>query len=137
MARRAKLLNQLAHLQLLQRCAASWRRGRALIRIIADALRKSEAPTPPTAAVVDVAVHPASTKQGFVSPLSNYSRSLARSLGNPQIDYDRLDNKQPHPKTPARPHQPTQDPTHFVAKPILTNTNVNTIGALSKREAVT
>ena len=49
MARGAKFLNQLAHLQLLQRCAASWRRGRALVGIIADALRKSEAPTPPTA----------------------------------------------------------------------------------------
>jgi hypothetical protein len=45
MARRAKLLNQFTHLQLLQRCAASCRRGRASVGIIADALRKSEAPT--------------------------------------------------------------------------------------------
>ena len=111
MARRAKLLNQLAHLQLLQRCAASWRRGRALIRIIADALRKSEAPTPPTAAVVDVAVHPASTKQGFVSPLSNYSRSLARSLGNPQLDHDQPDSNQPTPQD-ARPPAPANAGSH-------------------------
>jgi hypothetical protein len=137
MARRAKLLNQLAHLQLLQRCAASCRRGRALVGIIADALRKSEAPAPPTAAAVAATVHPASTKQGFVSPLSNCSRSFARSLDSPQTDHDRPDNKQPIPKTPARQHQPTQDPTHFVAKPIMTKANVNTIGALSKREAVT
>ena len=47
MVRRAKLLNQFAHLQLLQRCAASCRRGRASVGIIADALRKSEAPTLP------------------------------------------------------------------------------------------
>ena len=83
MARRAKLLNQFAHLQLLQRCAASCHRGRASIRIIADALRKSEAPTPPTAAAMAATVYYASTKQGLVSPLSNYSRSLTRSLGSP------------------------------------------------------
>ena len=64
----AKLLNQLAHLQLLQRCAASWRRGRVLVGIIADALRlrKFEAPTPPTVVAVAAAMHPNSTKQGFV-----------------------------------------------------------------------
>ena len=111
MARRAKLLNQLVHLQLLQRCAASCRRGRALVGIIADALRKSEAPTPPTAAVVGVAVHPASTKQGFASPLSNYSRSLARSLANSQTDYDRPDNKQPTPQD-ARPPAPANAGSH-------------------------
>ena len=46
MARRAKLLNELAHLQLLQRCAVSCQRDGALVGIIADALRKSEVPTP-------------------------------------------------------------------------------------------
>lgn len=95
MARRAKLLNQFTHLQLLQRCAASCRRGRASVGIIADALRKSEAPTLPTAAAVSAAVHPASTKQGFASPLSNYSRALARSLRSPHTGHDRSDNKQP------------------------------------------
>ena len=89
MARRAKLLNQLAHLQLLQSCAVSCRRGRALVGIIADALRKSEVPTPPTAAAVAATVYSASTKQGLVSPLSNYSRSLTRSLGSPQTDHGR------------------------------------------------
>ena len=64
----------------------SCRRDRALVGIIADALRKSEAPTPPTAAAVAATVYFASTKQGLVSPLSNYSRSLARSLGSPQTD---------------------------------------------------
>jgi hypothetical protein len=83
MVRRAKLLNQFAHLQLLQRCAVSYRRDRALVGIIADALRKSEAPTPPTAAAVAATVYYANTKQGLVSPLSNYSRSLTRSLGSP------------------------------------------------------
>jgi hypothetical protein len=102
MARRAKLLNQLAHLQLLQRCAVSCRRGRALVGIIADALRKSEVPTPPTAAAVAATVYSASTKQGLVSPLSNYSRSLTRSLGSPQTDHGRPDNKQPTPQD-ARP----------------------------------
>ena len=52
MARRAKLLNQFAHLQLLQRCAASCRRGRASIGVIADTLRKSEAPALPTTVAV-------------------------------------------------------------------------------------
>ena len=111
MARRAKLLNQLAHLQLLQRCAASCRRGRALVGIIADALRKSEAPAPPTAAAVAATVHPASTKQGFVSPLSNCSRSFARSLDSPQTDHDRPDNKQPTPQD-TRPPAPANAGSH-------------------------
>ena len=111
MARRAKFLNQLAHLQLLQRCAASCRRGSALVGIIADALRKSEAPTPPTAAAVSAAVHPASTNQGFVSPLSNYSRPLARPLANSQTDYGRPDNKQPTPQD-ARPPAPANEGSH-------------------------
>lgn len=132
MARGAKLLNQFTHLQLLQRCAASCRRGRASVGIIADALRKSEAPTLPTAAAVSAAVHPASTKQGFASPLSNYSRALARSLRSPHTDHDRPDNK-----IPARPHQPTKGSTHLVAKPVLTNKDVNKCGTFSKREADT
>ena len=56
-------------------------------------------------------MHPASTKQGFVSPLSNYSRSLARSLGNPQLDYDQPDNKQPTPQD-ARPPAPANAGSH-------------------------
>ena len=52
MARRAKLLNQFAHLKLLQRCAVSCCRARASVGIIADALRKSGVPTLPTAAAV-------------------------------------------------------------------------------------
>ena len=80
MARRAKLLNQLAHLQLLQRCAASWRRGRALIRITADALRKSEAPTPPTAAAMSAAVHPAGQhKVSSIHSPTTHALSLALS----------------------------------------------------------
>ena len=88
MARRAKLLNQFAHLQLLLRCAASRCRGRASVGIIADALRKSEAPTLPTAAAVSAAMHPACTRQGFASPLSKYPRALARSLRSPHTDHD-------------------------------------------------
>ena len=82
-----------------------------MVGIIADALRKSEAPTPPTAAAVAATVYSASTKQGFVSPLSNYSRSLARSLGSPQTDHDRPDNKQTTPQD-ARPPAPTNAGSH-------------------------
>ena len=59
---------------------------------------------PPTAAAMAATVCSASTKQGLVSPLSNYSRSLARSLrlGSPQTDHGRPDNKQPTPQD-ARP----------------------------------
>ena len=111
LAGRAKLLNQLAHLQLLQRCTASCRRGRALVGIIADALRNSEAPTPPTAAAVAATVYFASTNQGLVSPLSNYLRSLARSLGSLQTDHGQPDNKQPTPQD-ARPPAPANGGSH-------------------------
>ena len=68
MARGAKLLNQLAHLQLLQRCAASWRRGRALIGIIDDALGKSEA-----------LILPAQSKVSCADCLTSNALSLALS----------------------------------------------------------
>ena len=82
-----------------------------MVGIIADALRKSEAPTPPIADVVDAAVYSANTEQGFASPLSNYSRSLARSLGSPQTGHDRPDNKQPTPQD-ARPPAPANAGSH-------------------------
>ena len=100
MARRAKLLNQFAHLQLLQRCAASCHRGRASVRIIADALRKSEASTPPTAAAVSAAVHPAST---ILHSPTTHTLSLALSPTLRQTATDPTTSN-PHPKTPARPH---------------------------------
>ena len=97
-ARRAKLLNQFAHLQLLQRCAASCRRGRASVGIIADAPKRSEVPTLPTAYRCCSGRYLSAScqhKARFPSPLSNYSRFLARSLRTPHTDHDRPDNKQP------------------------------------------
>ena len=97
MARRAKLLNQLAHLQLLQRCAASCRRGRASRVLTADLLQKSGVLDPPTAPTSPPESQDCANKLLFVRSLSHSSRSLARALTSPQSSHDRLDSK----KTPT------------------------------------
>ena len=128
----------------MQRCAASCRRGRATrasVGIVADALRKSEAPTLPTTAAVSAAVHPAPflPAQSKVSPLhppTTHVLSLALSAAPTQTTTDPTTSN-PQPKTPARPHQPTKGSTHLVAEPTLTNKDVNKRGTFSKREADT
>ena len=97
MARRAKLLNQLAHLQLLQRCAASCRRGRASRVLTADLLQKSGVLDPPAAPTSPPESQDCANKLLFVRSLSHSSRSLARALTSPQSSHDRLDSK----KTPT------------------------------------
>ena len=97
MARRAKLLNQLAHLQLLQRCAASCRRGRASPVLTADLLQKSGVLDPPAAPTSPPESQDCANKLLFVRSLSHSSRSLARALTSPQSSHDRLDSK----KTPT------------------------------------
>ena len=105
----AKLLNQLAHLQLLQRCAAPCRRGRALVWAIADPPRKSGGATPlnlsTAAAMLQCALpNPASTKQGFVSSLSAYANapSPTSSAAARHITTGPTTSN-PQPKAPARP----------------------------------
>ena len=79
---------------------------------------------------------PAQSKGWSLHSPTTHALSLALLAALRQTTFDPTTSN-PHPKTPARPHQPTQDPTHFVAKPILTKANVNTVGAFSQREAVT
>ena len=137
MPRRAKLLNQLAHLQLLQRCTVPCRRGRELVGIIADALRKSEAPSPlPLQQWPLQCILPAQSKVWSLHSQPAHSLSLALLAALRQTT-TKPTTSNPHSNTPARPHKPTQVPTHFGTKPILAKANINAIGALGKREAVT
>ena len=101
MERRAKLLNQLAHLQLLQRCAASCRRGRASRVLTADLLQKSGVLDPPAAPTSPPESQDCANKLLFVRSLSHSSRSLARALTSPQSSHDRLDPRHP-PALPRR-----------------------------------
>jgi hypothetical protein len=97
MARRAKPLNQFAYLQLLQRCAASCRRGRASRVLTADLLQKSGVLDPPAAPTSPPESQDCANKLLFVRSLSHSSRSLARALTSPRSSHDRLDSK----KTPT------------------------------------
>ena len=140
MARRAELLDQFAHLQLLKRCAASCRRGVRCLGSLPTHSENLRRQLPlATAAAVSAAVHVCIlSAQSKVSPLhspTTHILSLALSAALTQTTTDPTTSN-PQPKTPTHPHQPTKGSTQS-SRCEASDKDVNKRGAFSKREVDT